>query len=375
MGVNKRYLEKFDKAYAGIPATIRPIEFMPDSPWYHQEEWREVLPMFVPDVLPHTYWISSWGRVYSALQSPKYPEGSILAHSINQKGYHQINLQSVYGKKIGIKIHKLVLLHFAFIPGCQYLEVDHKDGNKDNNCLWNLEWVDPRENTRRAIRNQQRTISYTKNDFLPKNDSLLTDEQASELFLQAVNKTESKINELAKQYNVSVQFVQYLVRGALRPYIRRNYNRSFQQDRAMVLLDNLMPELSDETAQNIFLEAVGKDFRELQPVADKYNVTSFYVQSLLNGSIRPYIWKNYYESKLRDCKVNSDISKTDNMLPWLPDQIAISVFLESVDKDDSTIRKVSSKYNVPEEYTRRLLNGTIRPHILSGYRNGLLKIS
>lgn len=215
MGINKRYIEKFNEAYMNIPETIIPIEFVPDSPYYHNEEWREVLQMFIPMVLPHTYWISNMGRVYSNLRSPKYPNGGIMIHSINKHGYHQINLQSIDKKKIGVKISRLIMLHFRFIPGCQYCEVDHLDGNKDNNVLWNFEWVSPQENTHRAIENGLRPLScYVESG------TLLSDYDARNLFKEAFTVDHS---ELAKKYNVSENYIDGLLDGSIRPYIRKEY--------------------------------------------------------------------------------------------------------------------------------------------------------
>ena len=78
MGINTKCIAKFEEAYKDIPETIIPFEFVPTSPYYHMEEWREVLPMFVPGVVPHTYWISNHGRVYTNLRSPNYPNGGII---------------------------------------------------------------------------------------------------------------------------------------------------------------------------------------------------------------------------------------------------------------------------------------------------------
>lgn len=100
MGINKKYLEKYNEAYANIPETITPINFLPSSPYYHQEEWRVVSPLFIPGVLPDTYLISNTGKVFSKLRSPSYPNGSIMKPSINGHGYRQINLRSVEGKNI-----------------------------------------------------------------------------------------------------------------------------------------------------------------------------------------------------------------------------------------------------------------------------------
>lgn len=222
MAINTKCIVKYEEAYKDLQETIIPFEFLPTSPYYHMEEWREVLPQFVPGVLLHTYWVSNHGRVYSNLRSPKYPNGGIMAHSINQRGYHQINLQSVECKKIGIKISRLVMLHFRFVPNCHLFEVDHLDGNKDNNCLWNFEWVTPQENTHRAIKNSLRTISCSKGYYNSAEDKLLNDTEARTLFYEA---KVLKINKhtLMSKYKVSSQYIDNICCGYIRPYIYQEY--------------------------------------------------------------------------------------------------------------------------------------------------------
>lgn len=139
-----------------------------------------------------------------------------MKHSINKKGYHQINLISVDGKKIGIKITKLVKLHFDFIKGCELMEVDHIDGNKDNNCLWNLDWVTPQINTHRAIINNQRDLSCTV-----ESGTLLTDEEARQLFMESL--INNNFEELSMKYNVSINYIRGLHSGAIRPYLKSEY--------------------------------------------------------------------------------------------------------------------------------------------------------
>lgn len=227
MGINNRYMAKFNEAYKDLHEIITPIEFIPSSPYYHQEEWREVLQTFIPGVLPQTYWISSHGRVYTNIKSPCYPNGGIMKHSINQRGYHQINLMSVDKKKIGVKISRLMMLHFRFVPGCQYFEVDHLDGNKDNNFLWNFEWVNPQENIHRAIKNKLRPISCTAG-YLNSNGDLLTDEQARDLFIEAIEYNSLKY--LSEKYNVSYDYIKGLIRGSIRPYIKKEYDYQYNSN-------------------------------------------------------------------------------------------------------------------------------------------------
>jgi hypothetical protein len=63
---------------------------------------------------------------------------------INNSGYYCLNL-SKKGKQKGVLIHRLVAN--AFIPNPEKKEeVNHKDFDKSNNCVSNLEWVSKTEN-------------------------------------------------------------------------------------------------------------------------------------------------------------------------------------------------------------------------------------
>ena len=50
-------------------------------------------------------------------------------------------------------VHRLVMETFSPIKGSENLQVNHKDGNKENNSINNLEWVTNMENMQHAIRN------------------------------------------------------------------------------------------------------------------------------------------------------------------------------------------------------------------------------
>ena len=64
--------------------------------------------------------------------------------SRDKDGYLRICLTK-NGKEKTFKIHRLVALHFIVNPGNKK-QVNHKDGNKENNNDWNLEWNTPKEN-------------------------------------------------------------------------------------------------------------------------------------------------------------------------------------------------------------------------------------
>ena len=86
------------------------------------------------------YEVSNLGRV----KSYKYDKinGKIMKPYKNTKGYLQIDLQ-IDGRKrenrVHLSVHRLVAI--AFIPNPDNLpQVNHKDEDKTNNCVDNLEW-------------------------------------------------------------------------------------------------------------------------------------------------------------------------------------------------------------------------------------------
>ena len=70
--------------------------------------------------------------------------GKILSKSIMGAGYYKADLWS-FGKRRQTSIHRVVAGAFLGIP-VDGMEVNHKDGNKLNNHVSNLEWVTKSEN-------------------------------------------------------------------------------------------------------------------------------------------------------------------------------------------------------------------------------------
>ena len=76
--------------------------------------------------------------------------GTPLKYSINMHGYAVINI-SINGKPKGLTVHNAVAHTFLENDYQEGLQVNHKDGNKLNNKLDNLEWVTQTENMRHAV--------------------------------------------------------------------------------------------------------------------------------------------------------------------------------------------------------------------------------
>jgi hypothetical protein len=89
------------------------------------------------------YEISNYGQIRNNITMnilKSSPMGGYLANSLY-----------INNKKVILKIHRLVAKKFL-VPADETLFVNHKDGNKMNNCVENLEWVSRSENAKHAFR-------------------------------------------------------------------------------------------------------------------------------------------------------------------------------------------------------------------------------
>lgn len=86
------------------------------------------------------YFVSNMGKVKSfKRKTPRFIKGAYL------NGYRYLQIFGDNGKSCRIFLHRIVAM--AFCPGYKEgLDVNHKDGNKTNSRVSNLEWVTRSEN-------------------------------------------------------------------------------------------------------------------------------------------------------------------------------------------------------------------------------------
>ena len=169
----------------------KPFE-MSDFSFDHLTGYKNEVKQFIPPIdeldekwkiIPYGYKISNQGRI-------KNPRGKILGGSTHKGGYRFITIK---GKQI--PIHRIVAENFIPNIGNKPF-VNHKDGNKMNNSVDNLEWVTQQENIQHSYKNklQPSKVKTYKGKF--------TDEQRQQI-KDEYNNTDISRRQLALKYNVS----------------------------------------------------------------------------------------------------------------------------------------------------------------------------
>ena len=93
------------------------------------------------------YQVSNFGRVKSLLKD------RIMKRTIRPDGYLSVSLHKD-GKQKSFLVHRLVASAYIGNPD-NYPQINHKDENKTNNCVSNLEWCTPMYNANYGSRNEK----------------------------------------------------------------------------------------------------------------------------------------------------------------------------------------------------------------------------
>ena len=149
-----------------------------------QEIWKPVAGF-------ENYEVSNLGRVKSLNYSHTGKE-KILKPFKRKDGYLQVILCR-NGKVKKFSVHRLVAT--AFIPNPYGFEqVNHKDENKINNCVSNLEFCTPKYNTNYGNRTKRQAASMTNHPALSKPVEASKYEDFSEIYLRFASTQEAGRN-------------------------------------------------------------------------------------------------------------------------------------------------------------------------------------
>lgn len=144
------------------------------------------------------YQVSSMGRVKSLIGTEK-----IRQPVFHRQGYLQLSLHKDGTKKLFL-IHRLVAL--AFIPNLHDKpDVNHKDGNKSNNSVENLEWVNCSENNKHAYSTKLKKPLLGQDNVNAKLDEYKVKEIKN--LLKEGNFTQRQIASMFGVYNTTISAI------------------------------------------------------------------------------------------------------------------------------------------------------------------------
>lgn len=117
------------------------------------------------------YEISSSGKIRRRERVATYKNGKVVKYKVkllklilDEDGYFKINLYKD-DKMSTYRVNRLVAIHF--IPNPLNLpQVNHLDGNKQNNNDWNLEWCDVYHNLDHSYKNNLKKTKLTKENVI-----------------------------------------------------------------------------------------------------------------------------------------------------------------------------------------------------------------
>ena len=97
------------------------------------------------------YQVSNLGNVRRIAPVNGSPRCKNIKPWVNSRGYSYVTL-NVHCKKTMFRLHRLVAEHFIKKKSDMYTDINHIDGNKQNNTVDNLEWCTRSENMKHAIK-------------------------------------------------------------------------------------------------------------------------------------------------------------------------------------------------------------------------------
>lgn len=162
--------------------------------------------------LKYNYYVTKTGKIYSEY-SKKF-----LSAQLDKDGYEKVRLISTDGARHRYSVHRLVLENYNPVDGMETLQVNHIDGDKQNNNLNNLEWVTCQENILHAYKNNLHSQKGEHN-----NATKLTENNVKDI-IQLLLKKELTQKEIGKQFGVSEDVIGAIKNKHNWKYLTNNIN-------------------------------------------------------------------------------------------------------------------------------------------------------
>lgn len=131
-----------------------------------------------------------------------FVKGQMMKQQTARNGYQFVYLTRDGSKKIG-SVHRLVAQHFIEpVEGCP--EVNHKDRDKKNNHVDNLEWSNSKLNSQHAVMTGYHRVKLTPEDVRK---------------IRVLNEAFTQ-KEIAKMFGVSTPTINHIITGRTWSYLK-----------------------------------------------------------------------------------------------------------------------------------------------------------
>lgn len=207
------------------------------------------------------YEVSSTGSIRSVSREltdcngfKRHKQGKNICQSVSNKGYNLVCLcNGQQTKEKQVLVHRIVAE--AFIPNPENKpQVNHKDGNKLNNDVSNLEWCTASENVQHAVDTRLRIAQ--RGDQRP--SALLSNDQVNKIRRDLRNGT-TTLNQIAQELNVSASVIRRAANGERYSCCTEQPIESFRKSKYD---ENLCDDIVRDRHNNM----------TIQQIADKYGI-------------------------------------------------------------------------------------------------------
>ena len=141
-----------------------------------------------------------------------------MFQNTSKQGYKEIMLYTEDGSRRHFKVHRLVMNTYCPIDNSEKMQVNHKNGNKSDNRLENLEWCTRSENLKHAFK-----TGLEDKPIGEKNPShKLTEKEVRQICQHLENKR--TLQSIADQYGVTKGCIAHIKQRRSWKHISQDYS-------------------------------------------------------------------------------------------------------------------------------------------------------